>query len=120
VNQGRDRLKSTGPRAPNCVTVTLQGDNAVNLFAAAYLSNRQPANILANYLADPRVAPRHTRSHSTSPPEPRVPIDVHDVPPSLIRRLHAMARRSHGQEHTESRRDASSVTRREQRRHKTT
>ena len=70
--------------APNCVTVTLQGDNAVNLFAAAYSPVFNPGNIVENYLAD---AGGSAASHSFSFDLPggaqRFAIDVHDVPQGL-------------------------------------
>jgi hypothetical protein len=67
--------------APNCVTVTLEGSNATNLFAAAYSPVFNPADIVENYLADPGGS-FVSRSFSFDLPDgaQKFAIDVHDVP----------------------------------------
>ena len=80
--------------AANCVTVTLQGDNAVNLFAAAYSPVFNPGNIVENYLADAGgSAASHSFSFDLPAGAQRFAIDVHDVPQGLAdafgQRLHA-------------------------------
>jgi hypothetical protein len=42
-----------GNAGPSCVTVTLSGANAINLFTAAYTGTYNPVNIGQNYIADP-------------------------------------------------------------------
>ena len=67
------------------MTVTLQGDNAVNLFASAYSPAFNPGNIVENYLAD---AGGSAESHSFSFDLPagaqKFAIDIHDVPQGLV------------------------------------
>lgn len=70
--------------APTCVTVTLEGANAMNLFGAAYAPTLNPANILENYRADAGGS-AVSRSFSFDLPEgaQKFAIDVHDVPQGL-------------------------------------
>ncbi|MBO0861006.1 MAG: PxKF domain-containing protein, partial [Chloracidobacterium sp.] len=69
-----------------CVTVTLSGDDAINLFTAAYIGNFNPADISQNYLADPGASAVN-RSYSFNIPPGRqtftvVVTDVPSGPPS--------------------------------------
>ena len=66
------------------MTVTLQGDNAVNLFAAAYAPTFDPTNVLANYKADSGGSDMSRTFSFELPGGPqRFAIDVHDVPQGL-------------------------------------
>ena len=70
--------------AANCVTVTLQGDNAVNLFASAYSPAFNPGNIVENYLADAGgSAASHSFSFDLPAGAQKFAIDIHDVPQGL-------------------------------------
>ncbi len=69
--------------APTCVTVTLEGADSINLFAAAYAPTFDPADIAGrNYKADPGVSNNMPQSFSFDLPggAQQFAIDVHDVP----------------------------------------
>ena len=67
--------------APTCVTVTLQGEKAANLFGAAYSPTFDSTDILKNYLADPGgSAASLSFSFDLPAGAQRFAIDVHDVP----------------------------------------
>jgi len=66
---------------PGCATVTLQGTNAINLFAAAYAPTFNPNNILENYKGDPgSSAALRTFSIQVGGGGDTFAVDVHDVP----------------------------------------
>ncbi|HKG21263.1 MAG TPA: HYR domain-containing protein, partial [Blastocatellia bacterium] len=70
--------------APSCVTVTLTGANAINLFTAAYSGSFNPANLAQNYLADPgSSAASRTYSFSIPAGQQTFTVVVYDVPPGL-------------------------------------
>jgi hypothetical protein len=73
-------FNTCGQTAPSCVSVTLQGENAVNLFAAAYSPGFSPLDVQQNYKAD-AGASSFFRTFSFNHPGSRQPfaIDVHDV-----------------------------------------
>ncbi len=66
---------------PTCITVTLAGANAINLFTAAYTGNFNPANLAQNYVADPGSSAA-TRTYSFNLPAgaQTFTIVVYDVP----------------------------------------
>ncbi|HEX8090098.1 MAG TPA: S8 family serine peptidase [Blastocatellia bacterium] len=70
--------------AASCVTVTLSGANAINLFTAAYSGSFNPADISQNFLAD-AGASAATRTYSFSVPagQQTFVVIVYDVPPGL-------------------------------------
>jgi hypothetical protein len=70
--------------AASCITVTLSGANAINLFTAAYLGNFNPADLGQNWIADPGASAA-TRTYSFNVPAgaQTVTIVVYDVPPGL-------------------------------------
>jgi hypothetical protein len=73
----------TCPANPaSCVTVTLSGATAINLFSAAYSGNFNPADLSQNYLAD-AGASAATRTYSFNIPagQQTFTIVVTDVPP---------------------------------------
>ena len=73
----------TCPTNPaSCVTVTLSGANAINIFSAAYSGNFNPADLSQNYLAD-AGASGATRTYSFNIPagQQTFTIVVTDVPP---------------------------------------
>ncbi len=67
---------------PSCVTVNLQGTDAINLFSAAYSPSFNPINVQENYRADPGASSAF-RTFSFDHPGGGQPftIDVHDVAP---------------------------------------
>jgi subtilase family protein len=66
---------------PACATVTFQGANAINMFAAAYAPTFNPNNILENYKGDPGTsAASRTFSIDVGGGGDTFAIDVHDVP----------------------------------------
>jgi hypothetical protein len=70
--------------APSCITVTMSGANAINLFTAAYSGSFNPANLAQNYLADPgSSAASRTYSFSIPGGQQTFVIVVYDVPPDL-------------------------------------
>jgi hypothetical protein len=70
--------------APSCVTVTLQGTNAINLFTAAYSPSFDPGNIQQFYKADPGTSAASRTYSFDLPGGPQsFAIDVHDVPQGL-------------------------------------
>jgi hypothetical protein len=70
--------------APSCVTVTLEGTNAINLFTAAYSPTFNPLNVQENYKADPGTsAASRTFSFDLPGGPQRFAIGVHDVPQGL-------------------------------------
>ncbi|MET0623241.1 MAG: S8 family serine peptidase, partial [Pyrinomonadaceae bacterium] len=66
---------------PTCITVTLAGANAINLFSAAYTGNFNPANLAQNYVADAGSSAA-TRTYSFNLPAgaQTFTILVYDVP----------------------------------------
>jgi hypothetical protein len=68
--------------AASCITVTLRGANAINLFTAAYSGSFNPADISQNYLAD-AGASAATRVYSFNLPagQQTFVVVVYDVPP---------------------------------------
>ncbi|HEY7181700.1 MAG TPA: post-COAP-1 domain-containing protein, partial [Blastocatellia bacterium] len=65
-----------------CVTVTLNGANAINLFSAAYIGNFNPADLSQNYLADAGAsAASRTYSFDIPPGQQTFTVVVTDVPP---------------------------------------
>jgi len=65
-----------------CVTVTLSGANAINLFSAAYSGNFNPADLSQNYLADAGAsAASRTYSFNIPAGQQTFTIVVTDVPP---------------------------------------
>jgi hypothetical protein len=70
--------------APSCITVTLTGANAINLFTAAYTGNFNPANLAQNYLADAGAsAASRTYGFSLPAGQQTFTVIVYDVPPGL-------------------------------------
>ena len=70
---------------PSCITVTLSGTNAINLFTAAYTGNFNPADLAQNYLADPGTsAASRTYSFNLPAGAQTFTVIVYDVPPALI------------------------------------
>jgi hypothetical protein len=68
--------------AESCVTVTLSGANAINLFSAAYTGNFNPADLSQNYLADAGAsAASRTYSFNIPAGQQAFTIVVTDVPP---------------------------------------
>jgi hypothetical protein len=66
----------------SCVTVTLSGATAINLFSAAYSGNFNPADISQNYLADAGAsATSRTYSFNIPAGQQTFTIVVTDVPP---------------------------------------
>jgi hypothetical protein len=66
--------------APTCVTVTLQGANAINLFSAAYAPTFVSSNVQQNYKADPGVSGSSTRyAFDLAGGAQSFAIDVHEV-----------------------------------------
>ena len=68
----------------SCITVTMSGANAINLFTAAYLGNFNPADLGQNWIADPGASAA-TRTYSFNVPAgaQTITIVVYDVPPGL-------------------------------------
>jgi hypothetical protein len=66
---------------PTCITVTVAGANAINLFTAAYTGNFNPANLAQNYLADAGSSAA-TRTYSFNLPAgaQTFTVVVYDVP----------------------------------------
>jgi len=66
----------------SCVTVLLEGTNAINLFTAAYVPSFNPADVGQNYKADPGSS-ADSRAYSFDLPggKQTFAIDVHDVAP---------------------------------------
>jgi hypothetical protein len=66
---------------PSCITVTLYGVNAVNMFTAAYTGTFNPANLAQGYLADPGASAT-TRTYSFNLPAgaQTFTVVVYDVP----------------------------------------
>jgi Subtilase family len=73
----------TNPSNPaSCVTVTLSGATAINLFSAAYSGNFNPADLSQNYLADAGAsAASRTYSFNIPAGQQAFTIVVTDVPP---------------------------------------
>ncbi len=67
---------------PSCVTVTLTGNDAINLFSAAYSPTFNPGDVTQNYRADAGASSLY-RTFSFDHPGGGVPfaVDVHDVTP---------------------------------------
>jgi hypothetical protein len=67
--------------AASCVTVTMSGANAINLFTAAYLGNFNPADLGQNWIADPGASAA-TRTYSFNVPAgaQTITVVVYDVP----------------------------------------
>ena len=67
---------------PSCVTVNVQGNDAINLFGAAYSPSFSPADVQQNYRADAGASSLY-RTFSFDHPGGGVPfaVDVHDVAP---------------------------------------
>lgn len=65
----------------SCITVTLTGANAINLFTAAYINSFNPANLATNYIADPgSSAAVRTYSFNLPAGQSTFVITVYDVP----------------------------------------
>jgi hypothetical protein len=66
---------------PSCITVTLYGVNAINMFTAAYTGTFNPANLAQGYLADPGASAT-TRTYSFNLPAgaQTFTVVVYDVP----------------------------------------
>ncbi|HKP12725.1 MAG TPA: HYR domain-containing protein, partial [Blastocatellia bacterium] len=67
--------------AASCITVTLSGANAINLFTAAHLGTFDPNNLGTNWIADPGASAA-TRTYSFNVPagQQTVTVVVYDVP----------------------------------------
>ena len=66
--------------APTCVTVTLSGTNAINLFSAAYTPSFNPANVQQNYLADAGASSSNrVYSFDLAGGSQAFAVDVHEV-----------------------------------------
>ena len=74
---------STCPsNAGGCITVTMSGANAINLYHAAYLGSFDPTNIQTNYYADPGVSSASTTYSFTLPSGVQTfVLVVHEVTP---------------------------------------
>jgi hypothetical protein len=69
---------------PSCVTVDLEGPNAVNLFGAAYSPAFNPVNVQENYRGDAGASSLFRRFSFDHPGQGQpFAIDVHDVAPGL-------------------------------------
>ncbi|MFL6216148.1 MAG: HYR domain-containing protein [Blastocatellia bacterium] len=68
----------------SCLTVTMSGANAINLFTAAYLGSFDPSNLGTNWIADPgSSAASRTYSFNVPAGQQTVTVIVYDVPPGL-------------------------------------
>lgn len=65
----------------SCITVTMSGSNAINLFTAAYTNSFDPNNLATNWMADPGTsAASRTYSFNLPAGQNTFVITVYDVP----------------------------------------